>query len=49
MVKKMEELISFLKTNGFVFQGSGIYGGLANSWDYGPLGAQIKLNLKNLW
>ena len=49
MVKKMEELTSFLKTNGFVFQGSEIYGGLANSWDYGPLGAQVKLNLKNLW
>lgn len=49
MIKKMEELTSFLKTNGFVFQGSEIYGGLANSWDYGPLGAQIKLNLKNLW
>jgi len=49
MQKSMEELISHLKANGFVFQGSEIYGGLANSWDYGPLGVQLKNNLKELW
>ncbi|ATG97353.1 glycine--tRNA ligase [Mesoplasma lactucae] len=49
MIKKMDELIAHLKSSGFVFQGSEIYGGLANSWDYGPLGAQMKMNVKNLW
>ncbi|QBQ07895.1 glycyl-tRNA synthetase [Spiroplasma gladiatoris] len=46
---EMEKLISHLKSMGFVFQGSEIYGGLANSWDYGPLGAELKNNLKQLW
>lgn len=45
----MEKLIAHLKNQGFVFQGSEIYGGLANSWDYGPLGAEVKSKLKNLW
>ena len=45
----LEELVSFLKEQGFVFQGSEIYGGLANAWDYGPLGTLLKRNVKDLW
>ncbi len=45
----MEALISLCKRRGFVFPGSEIYGGLANAWDYGPLGAQMKKNIKDLW
>lgn len=44
-----EEFINHLKTQGFVFQNSEIYGGLANSWDFGPLGVELERNLKNLW
>jgi glycyl-tRNA synthetase len=44
-----EKIVSLAKRRGFVFPGSGIYGGLANSWDYGPLGAELKNNIKNLW
>lgn len=44
-----EQLVSHLKTSGFVFQGSEIYGGLANTWDFGPLGIEVKNNLKELW
>ncbi|AGR41410.1 glycine--tRNA ligase [Spiroplasma taiwanense] len=46
---EIDKLISHLKSQGFVFQGSEIYGGLANSWDYGPLGAEVKTKLKKLW
>lgn len=46
---EMSTLVTYAKTKGFVYQGSEIYGGLANSWDYGPLGAQLKENIKNLW
>lgn len=51
MQKKIssEELVAFLKHLGFVYQGSEIYGGLANSWDYGPLGAELKRNIKEFW
>jgi len=49
MVKNLDELVAHLKSTGFVFQGSEIYGGLANSWDYGPLGVELKNNLKKLW
>ena len=45
----MEELVAFLKHQGFVYQGSEIYGGLANSWDYGPLGVELKNNVKKFW
>lgn len=45
----MEKIISLCKRRGFVFPGSEIYGGLANSWDYGPLGVELKNNVKNLW
>lgn len=43
----METLINYAKNYGFVYQGSEIYGGLANTWDYGPLGVELKQNLKN--
>ena len=47
--KYMEELVSFLKSYGYIFQGSEIYGGLSNTFDYGPLGAMLKENLKSAW
>ena len=47
--KLMDKIISLCKRRGFVFPGSEIYGGLANSWDYGPLGVELKNNIKNLW
>jgi glycyl-tRNA synthetase len=45
----MEKLISLAKRRGFIYQGSEIYGGLAGTFDYGPLGVALKNNLKNLW
>lgn len=45
----MEKIISLCKRRGFVFPGSEIYGGLANSWDYGPVGTELKNNIKQLW
>ncbi len=45
----MEKLVNYCKQYGFIFQGSEIYGGLANTWDYGPLGARIKNNIKDSW
>lgn len=45
----MEKLVSLAKRRGFIYQGSEIYGGLAGTWDYGPLGVALKNNVKNLW
>ena len=45
----MEKLVALCKQYGFIYQGSEIYGGLANTWDYGPLGALLKANIKNAW
>ncbi len=45
----MESLISLCKRRGFIFQGSEIYGGLAGTWDYGPLGVALKNNIKKIW
>ena len=45
----MEKLVNYCKQYGFIFQGSEIYGGLANTWDYGPLGARLKNNIKDAW
>ncbi len=45
----MEKIMSLCKRRGFIFPGSEIYGGLANSWDYGPLGHQLKQNIKKAW
>jgi glycyl-tRNA synthetase len=47
--KSMEKIINLCKKRGFIFQGSEIYGGLANTWDYGFLGAALKNNIKNMW
>ena len=49
MTVTMDTLINYSKKYGFVFQGSAIYGGLANTWDYGPLGVELKKNLKDTW
>ncbi len=46
---KLEKLVSLCKRRGFVFQGSEIYGGLAGTWDYGPYGAQLAHNIKDIW
>jgi len=46
---KMEDLVSFCKTYGFIFPGSEIYGGFANTWDFGPLGVELKNNIKRAW
>lgn len=45
----MEKMVNFCKNYGFIFPGSQIYGGLANTWDYGPLGAALKNNVKSAW
>jgi len=45
----MEKLVNLCKQYGFIFSGSEIYGGLANTWDYGPLGAELKNNVKKAW
>ena len=45
----MEKMVNYCKQYGFVYQGSEIYGGLANTWDYGPLGSRLKNNVKDLW
>ena len=47
--KSMEKLTALCKNRGFVFAGSEIYGGLANTWDYGPLGSELKNNIKAAW
>ena len=49
MVKSMETLVALCKNRGIIYPGSEIYGGLANTWDYGPLGNEIKNNVKNAW
>ncbi|TYP69727.1 glycine--tRNA ligase [Paenibacillus methanolicus] len=47
--KTMEQIVALAKHRGFVFPGSEIYGGLANTWDYGPLGVELKNNIKRAW
>ncbi|MBQ6067637.1 MAG: glycine--tRNA ligase [Clostridia bacterium] len=47
--KTMEKIVALCKGRGFVYAGSEIYGGLANTWDYGPLGVELKTNIKNAW
>ncbi len=49
MEKTMEKIINLAKGRGFIFPGSEIYGGLANTWDYGPLGVELKNNVKKAW
>ena len=47
--KTMEKIVALCKNRGFIFSGSEIYGGLANTWDYGPLGVELKNNVKKAW
>lgn len=47
--KSLEKIVNLCKNRGFIFSGSEIYGGLANTWDYGPLGVELKNNLKKAW
>lgn len=47
--KTMEQIVALAKHRGFVFPGSEVYGGLANTWDYGPLGVELKNNIKRAW
>lgn len=49
MAVTMDQLVALAKHRGFIFPGSDIYGGLANTWDYGPLGAELKNNIKRAW
>ncbi len=49
MENKFEKVVAHMKKNGFVYQGSEIYGGLSNTWDFGPLGIEFKNNVKNAW
>ena len=44
-----DEIVNYCKQYGFIFQGSEIYGGLANTWDYGPLGRELKENIRRAW
>jgi len=46
---KLEDIVSLCKRRGFIYQGSEVYGGLSGTWDYGPLGVQLKRNVMNLW
>ncbi len=47
--KTMDRIVALCKNRGFVYPGSEIYGGLANTWDYGPLGVEFKNNIKQAW
>ncbi len=47
--QRMEKIVSLCKRRGFIFQASEIYGGLNGVWDYGPLGVELKRNLKDYW
>ena len=47
--KTMDKVVALCKNRGFVYAGSEIYGGLANTWDYGPLGVEFKNNVKKAW
>jgi glycyl-tRNA synthetase len=46
---QMEKLVSLCKRRGFIYQSSEIYGGIGGFWDYGPLGAELKRNLRDAW
>ena len=49
MLDSMEKMVALCKSRGYVYPGSEIYGGLANTWDYGPLGVELKNNIKKMW
>ncbi len=49
MVDSMDKIVNLCKSRGYIYPGSEIYGGLANTWDYGPLGVELKNNVKKIW
>jgi len=49
MIKEMDKIVNLCKARGYVYPGSEIYGGLSNTWDYGPLGTELKNNIKRAW
>ncbi len=49
MLENMDTIVSLCKSRGYIYPGSEIYGGLANTWDYGPLGTELKNNIKSVW
>ena len=49
MAVTMDKIVNLCKNRGIIFQGSEIYGGMGNTWDYGPVGVEIKNNLKRAW
>ena len=49
MVDSMDKIVNLCKQRGYIYPGSEIYGGLANTWDYGPLGVELKNNIKKAW
>lgn len=49
MLDSMEKLVNLCKNRGYIYPGSEIYGGLANTWDYGPLGSELENNVKAAW
>ncbi len=49
MEKTLDKIVALCKSRGFVYPGSEIYGGLANTWDYGNLGVELKNNIKKAW
>lgn len=49
MEKTMDKIVALCENRGFIFPGSQIYGGLSNTWDYGPLGVEMKNNVKKAW
>jgi len=49
MPVEMDKIVSLCKRRGFIFQSSEIYGGLGSTWDYGPLGVELKRNVKEVW
>ena len=49
ITESLDKLVALCKNRGYVYPGSEIYGGLANTWDYGPLGTELKNNVKSAW
>ena len=49
MLKSMDTMVALCKSRGYIYPGSEIYGGLANTWDYGPLGKELKEIVKKAW
>ena len=48
-LKNLDKIVNLCKTRGIIFPGSEIYGGMGNTWDYGPVGVELKNNIKRAW